>query len=317
MFRRHRHTVASLLALSIASFLPSLSRAADVKVTDKSGKEITLNIPPADIDHPGLKKLGWKLSCQFYTFREYTAFETIDILHAMGVHHCEFYPGQVLSPDKKTVHVGVEMSDDDIAALKAKVKEAGMAADNFGVADVNKGEAETRKLFEFAKKMGIKTIVAEPADASFDLLDKLTAEYDINISIHNHPKPSHYWSPETLLKAIDGHSKKIGACADLGHFVRSGLSTLDSVKKLDGHIISTHMKDVMPDPRANSYAGYGDVIWGTGKVGVADVLAELKRQNFKGVMSIEYEKTTGQDLVDNVEKSIHFFTEQVKKLASE
>jgi sugar phosphate isomerase/epimerase len=165
--------------------------------------------------------------------------------------------------------------------------------------------------------MGIKTIVAEPGEKTFDMLDKLTEEYQINISIHDHPKPSHYWNPETVLKAIDGHSKRIGACADIGHFVRSGLSSLESVKKLEGHIISLHMKDVMPEPGGGGYAGYGDVVWGTGKVDVPAVLAELKRQGFKGVMSIEYEKTTGQELVDNVEKSIKFFSEEVGKLAGE
>lgn len=307
-----RFALAAAIALTGASLA---AHAADVTVK-KNGKDVTLNVPPADINHPALKKLGWKLSCQFWTFREYTAFETIDILHAMGVGHAEFYPGQALSPDKPNAKVGPDLSDDEIAALKAKLKEAHITPENFGVADVNKSEDDARKLFDFAKKMGIKTIVAEPKDTSFNYLDKLTEEYKINISIHNHPKPSHYWNPDTLLAAINGHSPRIGACADIGHFVRSGLVSLDSVKKLNGHIISLHMKDVMPDSAPLSYAGFGDVPWGTGKVNVAAVLEELKSQGFKGVMSIEYEKTTGQTLVDNVEKSIAFFTQHVTELAS-
>ena len=98
---------ASLLAIS---FVPALASAAEVQVKTKDGKDVTLNVPDAGVPHPGLKKLGWKLACQFWTFREYTAFETIDILHAMGVHHCEFYPGQALSPDKKDVHVGPDIT---------------------------------------------------------------------------------------------------------------------------------------------------------------------------------------------------------------
>ena len=305
------------LAATVALLAAPLARAADVTVHDKDGHESTLNVPNAKINHAALKKLGWKLSCQFWTFRQYSAFETLDILHAMGIHHAEFYPGQILSPDKPNAHVGPELSDDDIAALKAKLKEVNIIPNNFGVADVNKGETATRQLFDFAKKLGVKTIVAEPDPKNMDLLDKLTAEYKINISIHDHPKPSRYWNPDTLLAAIDGHSNRIGACADIGHFVRSGLSSLESVQKLKGHIISLHMKDVMPDPAQGSYAGYGDVPWGTGKVDLPAVLAELKSQGFKGVMSIEYEKTTGQDLVDNVEKSLQFFNDQVTQLAGD
>lgn len=289
-------------------------RADDVLVK-VDGKDVTLDVPDAGIDYGALKKVGWRLGCQFWTFRQYTAYETLDILHAMGVHHAEFYPGQRLSPEKPDVHVGPEMSDEDIKLLKDKCKEYKIGTDNFGVADVNQGEDETRKLFEFAKKLGVHTIVAEPEDKSFDLLDKLTEEYKINIAIHDHPKPSHYWNPDTLLKAIDGHSKRIGACADVGHFVRSGLSSLESVKKLKGHIISLHFKDVMPDNAPGNYAGYGDVVWGTGKVDCAAVMDELKDQGFKGIFSIEYEKTTGQDLINNVEKSIRFFSEHASELA--
>jgi sugar phosphate isomerase/epimerase len=301
--------LASIAMLSTVSVL----RAAEVTVK-VDGKDVVLDVPNARIDNDALKTLGWKLSCQFWTFRQYTAFETLDILHAMGIHHAEFYPGQKLSVEKEDVHVGPDMSDEDIAALKAKLAEYKIIPNNFGVADVNQGEAATRKLFEFAKKMGIKTIVAEPEDKSFDLLDKLTEEYKINIAIHDHPKPSHYWNPDVLLAAIKGHSKRIGACADIGHFVRSGLSAVDSVKKLDGHIISLHFKDVMPDSEPGNYAGYGDVVWGTGKVDCAAIMDELQRQKFKGVMSIEYEKTTGQELIDNVEKSVQFFSKHAGEL---
>lgn len=306
-----------VIAAAVAMLGGSLVHAAEVTVKTKDGKDLTLDVPSAKIDHASLKKLGWKLGCQFWTFREYTAFETIDIIHAMGIHHAEFYPGQVLSPDKPNAHVGPDLSDEDIAALKAKLKETNTIPDNFGVADVNKGEETTRKLFDFAKKLGVKTIVAEPDPKNMDLLDKLTEEYKINISIHDHPKPSRYWNPDTLLKAIDGHSKRIGSCADIGHFVRSGLSSLESVQKLKGHIISLHMKDVMPEPGGGGYAGFGDVVWGTGKVDIAAILDELKSQGFKGVMSIEYEKTTGQELIDNVEKSVKFFSAHVTELAAD
>ena len=48
-----------------------------------------------------------------------------------------------------------------------------------------------RKTFDFAKDMGLETIVSEPGEKDFPKLDELCGEYEINIAIHDHPKPSH------------------------------------------------------------------------------------------------------------------------------
>lgn len=46
-------------------------------------------------------------------------------------------------------------------------------------------EAQCRKVFDFAKEMGIETIVSEPPKEAFDLIEKLCEEYKINVAIHN------------------------------------------------------------------------------------------------------------------------------------
>jgi len=51
--------------------------------------------------------------------------------------------------------------------------------------------------------------VSEPPEDAFDLIDKLCDEYKINVAIHNHPKPSHYWDSETVLKVCKGRSKRM------------------------------------------------------------------------------------------------------------
>jgi sugar phosphate isomerase/epimerase len=164
-------------------------------------------------------------------------------------------------------------------------------------------------VFDFAKDMGIETIVSEPTDDSFDLLDKLTAEYGINVAIHNHPQPSHYFDPETVLKAIKGHSARIGACADTGHWTRSGLNAVDCLKKLEGHIITLHFKDVNEQTKK-------DVPMGTGQTDVKGMLTELKRQKFHGVLSMEYENgTTGEQLLSEIKQSLVYFDQTVANLA--
>jgi hypothetical protein len=115
----------------------------------------------------------------------------------------------------------------------------------------------------------------------------LCEEYEINVAIHNHPKPSPYWDPDTVLRVCDGRSKWIGACADTGHWCRSGVDPLEAVKKLGraGRIRSLHFKDLNEFGNRDAH----DVIWGTGISQPKAILTELDRQNFKGVFSIEYE----------------------------
>lgn len=253
-------------------------------------------------DDSAAEKLGWRLSSQAYTLRSMTFFEALDNLSAMGIKYVEMYPGQVISKDLKN-KTGPGMSADEISAVKKKLSDVGIKAVCFGVTGADK------KTFEFAKTMGIETIVTEAKPDSFATLDKLIEEFDINIALHNHPKPSFYWDPDTVLKGIEGH-KRIGACADTGHWRRSGLEPIECLKKLKGHITSLHFKDL-----AQLDKGWGDVPWGTGKSDAKGMLAELKAQGFKGVFSIEYERTTGQELLDNMAKCVEFFDKTAAELA--
>ncbi len=243
----------------------------------------------------------WKLALQAWTFNKDTFCETVDRTKALGLKYIEAFPGQVIGE-------GCEAKltpDVDAATQKkvlAKLKSAGVTLVNFGVTGA-KDEAGWTKLFEFAKAMGIQTIVSEPAPEQMPLIDKLANKYKINVAIHNHPEPSKYWNPETVLAALKGCSKRIGACADTGHWVRSGLCPIASLRKLQGHIISLHLKDLGAKERKAH-----DVPWGTGVGNAGAMLAEMKRQGFKGVFSIEYEHTTPQLMCD-VKKCVCYFNQ--------
>jgi len=223
---------------------------------------------------------NWRLGMQAYTFNRFTFYEAVDKTKALGLRYIEAYPGQRLSKEKPDARFDHDMSSEARKEVKQKLREAGVKLINYGVVGLSNNEAECRKVFNFARDMGIETIVSEPPEDAFDLIDKLCDEYKINVAIHNHPKPSHYWDSETVLKVCKGRSKRIGACADTGHWFRSGLNPVEQLKKLEGRIVSLHFKDL---------DGGHDVIWGTGRCDVKAMLAELDRQNFKGVFSIEYE----------------------------
>ncbi len=230
---------------------------------------------------------GWHLAVQAWSFNRFTLYEAIERTSALGIGWIEAYPGQKLSSQTGDAKFDPSLTPELREQVKQKLKAAGVRLVNYGVENLPAEEAGCRKIFDFAKDMGIDTIQAEPAEASLEMLDKLCQEYRIGIGIHNHPKQSgsHYWNPEILLAACKGRTNWIGACADTGHWVRSGLDPIASLKKLEGHIRSVHFKDLAKagDPEAS------DVVWGTGVNKAAEALAELHRQAFSGVFAIEYE----------------------------
>ena len=149
----------------------------------------------------------------------------------------------------------------------------------------------------FAKSFGIKVINTESVDA-IDTFEKLVKEYDIKVGFHDHPKrpddPTYkMWDPNYILSVVKDRDPRIGSCADIGHWVRSGLKPVDCVKILKGHIVSSHMKDLdvfLP-------SGH-DVHWGKGVSGVKEVLAEYKAQGFEGPISVEYEHNWDTNVED-------------------
>jgi len=228
------------------------------------------------------EKIGWRLSVQAYTFNRFTFFEAVDKTASMGIKHIEMYPEQQIDTENdSTTHYS--MDAETRQKILNKLDAAGIKLVNYGV--VGGGDAaDWRRLFEFAKAMGIETIVSEPDPDQMDVVETLCEEFKINVAIHNHPKPSRYWNPDTVLEAVRGRSKRIGACADTGHWMRSGLDPVECLKKLEGRIISLHFKDL--DKKGD---GAHDVPWGQGAGDAKAMLTELNRQGFKGVFSVEYE----------------------------
>jgi sugar phosphate isomerase/epimerase len=255
-------------------------------------------------DDAAAEKLGWRLGIQCWTFRDRTCFEAIETAGRLGVKYVEMFPGQMLSREFPKVPVQ-DIDDGQKKALLEKLKSCGVRAISYGVVHPTRDEAATRKIFEFAKSLGLENISCEPDEDALDLVEKLCNEYSINAAIHNHPKPSHYWDWTTVLRCVKDRGKRLGACADTGHWTRSGLVPADCLKALEGRIIESHFKDIENNE---------DRPWGTGKGDARAMLRELKRQGFRGLINVEYETGEGRALEDNVRKCIAFFDDMAREL---
>ena len=244
----------------------------------------------------------WDLACQAWTFHKFTLSETLEKMEKLGIKHIELFPKQPFSPtDDRTTHFS--MPDGQMDDLKNMLKKHGIKVTSYGVISPNK-EKDWKQLLEFAKKMGIKTIASEPKQELIPMIDKLCQEYKIKVAIHNHPDPTRYWNPDIVLEALEGTSKYMGACTDLGHWTRSGLDATECLKKLEGKIFEVHMKDVNKTDKT----GHA-VVWGEGIINWNKIFNELKRQKFKGKFVIEHEYNWDKPVPD-LKKNIAFFNEK-------
>lgn len=232
---------------------------------------------------------GFAIGCQAYTFNRYSFFEAVDKTKETGCKLIEAYPGQRLSPDDDT-KFNHDASPEVWEKARKKLDSAGVKLVAYGVVGLGKDEAANRKVFDFAKKMGILVITSEPPADAIDGIAKLAKEYGIPVAIHNHPKRPddasyRHWDPDFVLECAAGHEGIIGACADTGHWMRSDVKPVQALRKLKGNIVSMHIKDLNKFGRGGEH----DVPFGTGKVNMNAVLMALKRQKYNGIMSIEYE----------------------------
>jgi sugar phosphate isomerase/epimerase len=231
---------------------------------------------------------GFFIGCQAYTFNRFSVFEAIEKTASVGGKVIEFYPGQSLSKAEPNVKWDQDASAETIQKVKDKLAACKVRAVNYGVVSIPRDEAGARKIFEFAKTMGLYGITTESVDA-IDTIEKLVKEYDIKVGFHDHPKQANnpgykMWDPNYVLSVVKDRDARIGSCADTGHWVRSGLNPLDCLRILKGRIISSHLKDLN-----EMGMGAHDVPYGTGVSDVPTLLNELREQGFAGNISIEYE----------------------------
>ncbi len=237
---------------------------------------------------PETAKVGqFFAGCQAYSFRLYSVFEAIDKTAQAGGKTIEFYPGQKFDDTAKWDH---NATPEMIEKVKKHLADKGLTAAGYGVVKLGKDAAQDRKVFEFCKAMGISIVVTEPDVAGLDGIEALVKEFDIKMAIHNHPKRPLdraylFWDPNYVLGLVKDRDPRMGSCADVGHWVRSGLDPVECIKILKGRIFDSHMKDLTEFGNVKAH----DLPFGQGKSNIAGILAEYAAQGYPGPLHCEYE----------------------------
>ena len=275
-----------LLSLIVFTLFNSASNNQAAK--NPSKEETTSQVP------------AWKMGVALYSFNLFPFDVALSKADSTGVKFVEGFSFHALKGEFKDSTMG-QISIPGVNKMKEMLESRGMKMKSMYVSEA-KDVTEWKGYFEKAKILGMEFLVCEPAKGQWDLIDSLAGMYNIKIAIHEHSKASSiYWHPDSVLAAIKGH-KNIGACADLGHWARSGLDPVKCLQQLKGHILGIHLKDIAQFNNTEAE----DVIVGKGVIDFSAVAKELKDRHFNGMIYMECEHRMSDNVADVIE-SIQYF----------
>lgn len=147
-----------------------------------------------------------------FTFVAFDLETTLKTLQRLDIHYLCI----------KDFHLPYDCTDAQIEELHAKCASYGVKG--YAVGPINmKTKDEIDHAFEYAKRVGVKTIVGVPTYELLSYVDKKVKEYDFHYAIHLHG-PDLPVFPDA--KDVWEHTKdldpRIGMCLDIGHDLRSG-----------------------------------------------------------------------------------------------
>lgn len=246
-----------------------------------------------------------KVGVALYSFNRFSLSEAVEKAKLTGVNYMEGFSFHRLGGEfgDKTI---LTLNDSEIEEVKNmltsdQVEMVSMYADGKTIAD-------WENLFKKAKQLGMRFLVGEPEPELWDELNELAGKYDMKLAIHEHAKGhSRFWHPDSVLHALDGR-ENFKVCADLGHWVRSGLDPVECLQKLKGHIVSVHAKDL--DTFGNIDAT--DVRVGDGVIDYAAVLEELHKQEYEGFIFVECEHDW-EDNFNDVQDAVVLLNELIDR----
>jgi sugar phosphate isomerase/epimerase len=232
-----------------------------------------------------------------YSYHNLSLDDMIVQLNALGVTEIEMSRGEFMLMNRPT--------DEMCRAARSKFDQAGIDCVSYYTATI-KEDADLENAVRFAKILGSRNVTGDATGSILNRIDERLTQEKLAFGIHNHyfkGQKFAYESPEDVLHALKGLSSTVGATADVGHFASCGHDPVDALRKLAPRLKLVHLKDIQ---EAN---GELNVLLGKGISKIPEVMKELHRQNFGGLVAIEYESE------GDVREAMRQDTEFARKLA--
>jgi len=213
-----------------------------------------------------------------YSYHNLSFEEMVEQLTALQIKEIEMSRGEFMlmnRPDERLFRLA-----------RMKLEKAGIRCASYYSATI-KEEDDLYRAMRFAKILGVKHVTGDATGNMLSQIDHGFTQAGLTFGIHNHyfqGEKFAYETPGDVLKALATVSKTVGSTADVGHFASCGYDPVDAIRKLAARLQLVHLKDV------EAAQGEINVLLGNGVARIPEVMEELRRQAFRGLVAIEYEK---------------------------
>jgi inosose dehydratase len=238
--------------------------------------------------------LGLNIGVATYTLRELPIEEAIKGVKRVGLKY--------VSIKNVKNHIDLSHAREERKQRARMFRDAGLIPLSVGNVSMRTGESDIQKAFEFARDVGVPTIVCAPSLEAIPFLDKMVKEFDLKLAIHNHgPEDKGFFpSPFDVMRAVEKFDKRIGLCIDVGHTARAGVDPADSIIKCQERLYDVHLKDISALGDKNT-----PIEGGRGILDSKSILAALLKIKYRGLVGFEYEKD-GKDPIPGLAESVGY-----------
>ena len=234
---------------------------------------------------------AFKLGVAGYTFKNFDLETSLKTLQRCDVRYLCI----------KDFHLPVESTDEEIAAFHAKCAEYDVTGYAVGPLYMRSKE-DIDKYFNYAKRVGVTTIVGVPEYDLLPYVEKKVQEYGFHYAIHLHgPDIDKYPDADDVWKHTKDLDPRIGMCLDIGHDTRNGKDPVADLKKYHTRVFDIHLKDVT----GPSKQGYSVEV-GRGIIDFPAFVKMLREVNYTGVVSLEHERNMDDPFM-GIAESIGYF----------
>ncbi|MBV9268402.1 MAG: sugar phosphate isomerase/epimerase, partial [Acidobacteriaceae bacterium] len=138
----------------------------------------------------------FKLGVASYSFRKFSREQAIQMTKELGTPYLNV----------KDYHLALTSTSEEIDTARKQFADAGIIIVGCGnISFPTEDEADIRRKFEYAQRLGSPLIVCAPTHASLPKLEKFVRQYNIKIAVHNHgPEDKHFPTPQSVLEAVRG-----------------------------------------------------------------------------------------------------------------
>ena len=252
---------------------------------------------PCSASKTSCGKVKFKFGMAGFSCHRLSLDETLKLMQKLDLHYLCI----------KDFHLPIKSTQAEIDAFKQKCADFGVTG--YGVGPIYMAtNDECKRAFDYAKAIGVKTVVAVPNEqkgkkrvhsrARCEYLSGLCAEYDMKVAIHNHgpDMPDCYPTGESSFNMVKDLDPRMGLCLDIGHDYRAKANPADSIRRFHTRLFDMHVKNILLQPK------YHAVPMPRGEMDLWEVVKALVEVGYTGCCSLEYESFPGKGVKPGIKE---------------